>query len=292
MKRIVRRFANYELEYLLQPGKWMRPIEIEEFKAQLDHVNEISGKHLRYGIFDPKNTSDDTQKFLATSNFCLMRLAGETVGFFYNVILEEKPIPAIHAGLVMIAKNNGVDLLKIPYAYMAILQRRKFGDYYYTNISSTPSIIGTFSDLFSDVWPNYKGSLIRPPNKEYVHVLNLLSKEYIAKYFPTDKIEIDSRRFVMKSPQKEMGFEQDPRKLSRYHNLEANLFCIYWLDYSKGEDIVQVGRVDFKFTVKLTLQLSWLGLCDRITRIFVRREDDVAPSPITARSQDQISKAA
>ncbi len=292
MRRVVKRFANYELEYLLQPGKWMGLAEMLNLKTRLDHVNETSGHNLKYGIFEPSIDHNKMKDFFTRCNFCVMFLEGEAVGFFYNVMLDEKTVPAIHAGLVMIARNQGVDLLRVPYAYMALLQRKEYGDYYYTNISSTPSIIGTFGDLFSDVWPNYRGNLIRPPNKQYVHVLSLLTKEYVDRYFPKDRIEIDQKRFVMRSPQKEMGFEQNPRKLSRYHKLEANLFCIYWLDYSKGEDIVQVGRVDFKFTVRLGVQLFLLNLWDSITRPFSKKK---VPVPITQGAQRQSadqSKAA
>ena len=280
MNRVLKQFGNYGLEYLFQPGQWMTADEMASLKAQLDKVNTTSNRNLRYGIFDPGITPDTVKKFLESSSVCLMTSGGETIGFFYNVILQREPFPAIHAGLVMIAANQGLDLLKVPYVYMALLQRRKFGSYFYTNISSTPSIIGAFGDVFSNVWPNYRRSLVKPPNKEYIKILHLLSTKYIAVHFPMEKIEIDAKRFVMKSPQREMGFEQNFRKLSRYHKLEANLFCIYWLDYSKGEDIIQIGKVDLKFAIKTNLQLFLWNLYDGFSRLFRRKSLDkkVLPS--------------
>ena len=271
MNQVFKRFGNYRLEYLFQPGLWMTDEEILGLKAELDQVNQTSKRNLKYGIFGPNHSSATLRKFFETSSVCLMRTNGEVVGFFYNVILQVKPVPAIHAGLVMISANQGLDLLKIPYIYMALLQRRKFGSYYYTNISSTPSIIGAFGDVFSNVWPNYRDSMIRPPNREYVKILNLLAQNYIAVHFPTEKIEIDAKRFVMKSPQQEMGFEQNFRKLSRYRRLEANLFCIFWLDYSKGEDIIQVGKVDLKFAFKIGAQLLVWNFVDRLIGILTFR---------------------
>ena len=274
--RIKKYFGNYELNYYFQPGQWMQDSEIDELKIELDLVNRTSGRNLRYGIFDPSNTPAKLKTFLETSSVCLMRSQGQTVGFFYNVILQIKPIVAIHAGLVMIAANQGLDLLKVPYVYMALLQRKKYGSYYYTNISSTPSIIGAFGDVFSNVWPNYRKSLVRPPNKQYIEILNLLAKNYIAVHFPMEKIEIDAKRFVMKSPQGEMGFEQNVRKLSRYHKLAANLFCIFWLDYTKGEDIIQVGKVDLKFALKINAQLFMWNFYSKIARLFAKNSKKTA----------------
>jgi hypothetical protein len=189
-----------------------------------------------------------------------MTKKGEPIGFFYNLVLREIPYPVIHAGLVMITKNSGHDLIGYPYSFMTYLQFQKFGTHFYTSISSTPSIVGVFSDSFTDVWPSYKANQIKPPSKEYREILDLLDEKYIRKYFGDCGHEIDKKRFVLKSPSKEMGFETNLKQLSRYHKPEANYFCMYWLDYSKGEDLIQVGRVDLAAILKIKLYYSVQGI--------------------------------
>jgi hypothetical protein len=168
----------------------------------------------------------------------------------------------------MIAKNDGVDLMNASYIHLVHMQHRKYGKYFYTNISATPSIVGSFGDMVSNVWPYYRSNLLKPPSKEYLGVLSLLYREYISRYFPDEGIEIDSKRFVMRSPSKQMGFEQDLRKLSRHYSFQANLFCSYWLDYTKGEDMIQVGRVDFKCLLRTGIYLYSLILKDRLGALF------------------------
>jgi hypothetical protein len=127
---------------------------------------------------------------------------------------------------------------------MAIYQYRQFGRYFYTNISSTPSIIGVFTDLFGKAWPSHRANLLKPPSNTYRQVLEMLGNEYIYRFFPRDQVEIDSKRFILRSPVQKMGFEVNFRKLPRYKDFMPNLFSQYWLDYSKGEDMIQVGQVD------------------------------------------------
>ena len=295
MDKFIKKFHGYQLEYFLQPGKWMSDAELLQLKSDLVQINLNSGRAVNYGIFSKDISQHDIRDFFGRAALCVMRKGGEPRGFFYNLVLQERPRPVIHAGLVMIAKNDGVNLMGVSYIHLAHMQRRKYGDYFYTNISATPSIVGNFGDLVSDVWPYYSANLIKPPSKEYLGVLSLLYREYISRYFPDDGIEIDSKRFVMRSPSKQMGFEQDPRKLSRYYKFETNLFCTYWLDYSKGEDMIQVGKVDLKCIVRSGLYLCALILKEKIGMLFGRREPEATVHMLPIRGnqsqQPQESRA-
>jgi hypothetical protein len=251
--------------------------QLAALKQDLDHVNTTSGRKFEYGIFEPGIEPDAIREFFSHTTICVMRLEGEAVGFFYNVVLREASSAVIHAGLIVVAHNRGVNLVKVPYMHMALLQRRLFGSYYFTSISATPSIIGAFCDTFSGAWPNYRGNMIRPPSGKYIGVLTLLVDEYIRKHFPEGQVSVDPRRFVMRSPSSAMGFEQDMRKLARYHNLAANMFCSYWLDYSKGEDLIQIGRMDGRCELRIRLYMAWLSLT-QLTRPAGR------PAPKLARS--------
>ncbi len=257
MKAVTKKFHEYQFEYHIQPGKWMSEQNQNQLKEQLMQVNSSSGKNLNYGIFDPSLSADAQREFFTTSNICIIKEKQVPVGFFYNVILSETPVPAIHAGLVMLARNSGHDLLSASYAYMTYLQYRKFGSYFYTNISSTPSIVGVFSDTFSEVWPSYKANQIKPPSKQYLRILEVLEEKYIKKYFQASDLKVDKKRFVLKSDSQSMGFETDLKKLSRYSKPESNYFCMYWLDYSKGEDLIQVGKVRWGSVLKLNLFVAY-----------------------------------
>ncbi len=253
MEILTKKYYQYDLNYYLQPGNWMDKCSLELVIEQLEKVRDLSGESLNYGILDQNLSEDEKVNFLKNANICILKDRGEPIGFFYNLVLRERPVPVIHAGLIVLAKNQGYDLIGYPYSFMTYLQFKKYGVHFYTNISSTPSIIGVFSDSFSGVWPSYKANQIKPPTKEYVPILGVLQEKYIKKYFKMNQCEVDKKRFVLRSGSKEMGFETDMKKLSRYHKPEVNYFCMFWLDYAKGEDLIQIGKVDLRAVIKIKL---------------------------------------
>jgi hypothetical protein len=253
-----RAYKGYELRYFIQSGPWLSQDQLVELQLQLQHINSISKNKLSYGIFDPVLSLEAFREFLAEASLCIIMDQDEPVGMFYNPILQLNPLRIIHAGLVVIAKNKGIDLLKVPYCYLNLLQWRHFGSYYYTNISSTPSIVGSFAEQYRNVWPSHLSSQLKPPSKEYEKVLETVYRDYVERHFPGET-QLDRKRFIIRSESKEMGFETNLRRLPRHTKLLANFFCQYWIDYSAGEDLVQVGRVDFWGAVKLYLYAFWIS---------------------------------
>jgi len=268
MERVIRRYRGYEFEFLFEPGGWMTDSELVALKNALDHVNQISAHPLHYGIFDPSNGIAALRDFLVRTNLCVMRLEGEPVGLFYNVILQRTSPTAIHAGLIVIARNTGVDLMRTVAIHMTFLQSRRYGSYYYTNISAIPFFIGVFSDICSQTWPSYRSQLTRPPSADHRRMLDLLYREYVQRYFPGDGIELDRRRFVLRSSVEGMGFEPELRKLPRHPKLEVNVFCMFWLDYSRGEDLVQIGKVDRMVRFKIAYHVVALRLSEWLRNRF------------------------
>jgi hypothetical protein len=263
MKQTKVKYEGYTLNYVFQPGCWMSDVELGSFKSELDHVNKISGKSLTYGIFAPNLDLIGFRSFLEKSNFCMIIDKGEPIGFFYNLILKKESPFVIHAGLILLARNRGVDLIKLPYGLMAILHYKLYGKHYYSNICSTPSIIGIFTNMYSKVWPSHKANLIKPPEKYYYTVLDLLYSEYVLQFFPSDGLELDKKRFILKSKFPELGiFETNIRKLPRHSQAEVQSFCMYWVDYTKGEDMIQIGVVDFTcvFRIAFSIFFHKLGL--------------------------------
>lgn len=238
MNKKVLQYKGYTLSYFFKPGKFSDEKEIQEIENKLNIVNKESGKNFSYGIFDPKNKKD----FYDNSLICILEIDNHPSGFFYNVILEYSDMNIVHQGLVLISKNIGENLLYYPYVQSNIFIREKIGDYYITSISSVPSIIGEIHNIFDEVWPSPYTNLVRPHKKEYTIIAEKVFNDYVKKYFPfPEEVVFNKKRFIIESKAKEMGFERDIRNLSRDSRLDVNLFCQFWIDYSKNEDLIQVG---------------------------------------------------
>lgn len=235
-------YEGHELKYFLTPNSWMNDEEFDSFYKKLEKVNQDSGCNFNYGIFE--NNADNKSKF-SKLLVCIIERDGEPIGFFYNVMIDHSR-PFIHLGLVIISHNLGIDLLAGPYIIANLIMHKKIGDFFISNISSTPKIIGGVCETYSDVWPSPFLDQSRPPNNEYKDLAIKLVDQYVKGFFCTDKIKFNPRRFILESPSAEMGFESNLRKLPRHGNMLINVFCQFWIDYSNNEDLVQIGKFDEK----------------------------------------------
>lgn len=240
MKRSFEYEKGYVLDYLFFPGRTLPQEEIEKLLGIIHRINE-RGMKLKYGIF----LEEKNQMILNNIIICLIRKGEGYHGFFYAFLVDET-LPLIHEGLVMIVRNEGVDLLTNPYVLLnRLIYEELKRPFFATNITAVPKSIGLFCDLVNDVWPSPRANLIKCQYPEYRSVLDVLEEKYIKNIFTyPDKISIDKNRFVLKSEVKAMGFETNFHKLSRDHRFEMNAFAFMWLKHDEEEDIVQVGKYD------------------------------------------------
>jgi hypothetical protein len=244
MKKYTTQYKNYKINYHIKPGS--NPSLTESLYKELCYVNKASGNDLKYGIFKENISKQEILDFFSKILLAVYyNEDNEVCGFFYNVIIAEDK-PFVHQGLVMIFKNSGLDLLKIPYLYSNALMYEYFGkEYHISNISTVPNIIGIVSEIFEDVWPNYYSKNLQFPPKEYKDFCSLLYQEYIVPLFPSG-ITLNLKRFVLQSPLSEMGFGTNIRDLPRHHDVNQLLFVNFWIDLTKGEDLIQIGMMNQK----------------------------------------------
>jgi hypothetical protein len=244
MKKIVN-YQGIRLTYNLFPGKNLSKLELYELHQNILDMNCESGKNLKYGIFDPDKPWSFKKEFYDQILLVTMHSEqGENIGFFYNYLIPiNEQDKLVHMGLVLIAKNPGVDLILTPYLYANnIIYEYLQKEYYASSITAAPLIVGIITDMFESVWPSIHANDQRFPPKNYQQMAQLLYEAYAKKYFPEGTI-FDKRRFVLRSPLKEMGFGINMREMPRHPVLLHNLLTHSWLDLTQGEDMIQVGRM-------------------------------------------------
>ena len=247
-------FNGYTIEYYIQSGA--NSATYNQLYESLNEMNLESGNNLKYGIFKENITKEEIKDFFCKTIVAIIfNKKGEKCGFFYNYIVSEKPL-FIHQGLVMIYKNEGHDLLTVPYMYSNKLMYEYFDkDFYLSNISTVPKIVGIFTEMFDNVWPSHTSKNVELAPKGYRNLGNKLYNEYILTFFP-EGVFFNDKRFVINSPLKEIGFGTNIRKLPRHKDLMVNLFLFFWIDLSKGEDLVQIGEMTKKTYEKFNVFIN------------------------------------
>ena len=238
------KFGEYETVHYFRPGKNLDDVSLKRLHTSLVKTNEQSGSNIVNKMLDKTLPLEKIREYLGNTIIGLSLKNNEVYGFLISPILKTEKKLVFHGGLIIIGQNPGVNFVSLLASGNLLMAYEKLGSFYTTNISSTPSIVESFSTLIPGSWPSPDGSQKTPP-KGFREVVKILKEEYMDKYFPdSEKLSVDYKRFVLTSNSQEMGFTTDFYKISRADKFKYNLFCHTWINYEKEEDLVQVARMN------------------------------------------------
>lgn len=264
-------FREYTVDYYYNPGQTRELSLVQELHSKLLLVNSQAKSPLDHKLLRTHMTEEQLLSQYNSALVCILRRGDEILGFEFCPVLPFGRKSFLHAGLVMINRNKGANLLGLVSVGIVLVTRWKLGKSFITNISSTPSIIEAFSSFTSKSWPCPKQKLVHPP-KRYKDVARTLVKDYVLRYFPSpENVEFDEKRFVLKSNSKDMGFKVNPRSLSRSSKFDYYNFCMVWLDYSEEEDMIQVAKIDNISALKALYFLALFKILELKLNIFEPR---------------------
>lgn len=247
--------GKIEVRHIYRPGAWIDDLELKRIHNDLVKVNEKSGANVVNKMLDKNLTIEGIKNHFSNVILALFSRDGEMWSFVISPLLSSADLPVLHSGLIVAFKNPGIDIISLLAMGNLQLGYKNMKSFYTTNISSTPSIIESFVYMVPGAWPNPDVELKVIPNG-YKEVVKILKEDYMDQYFPDpEKLVVNYKRFTLTSNSQEMGFVTDFYKISRSNDFRYLSFCRTWIDYSKEEDIIQVGKIDFWKNVRLSFLL-------------------------------------
>lgn len=249
------KMGKSEFVYYFRPGKLLDDVALKGLHNSLVRVNEQSKANVVNKMLDKTLSLEEIRTHLGNTVIGVALREDRPYAFLLSPILGPLGKPILHAGLIIIEKNPGVDLISLLSLGNLAMGYENLGSVYTTNITSTPSIIESFTFMVPGSWPNPNMKLKVPP-KGYKEVVKVLKEEYMDVYFPNaDKISVNYKHFILTSNSQDMGFTTDFYKISRADNYKYMAFCHSWIDYNKEEDIIQVGEIGFMKYLRMQLIL-------------------------------------
>jgi hypothetical protein len=258
-----------------RPGLRLDRKELERLVADLRAVADrcVPGGKLRYGVLsgDPMCLEN------AVVAVVYDRRTGHAVGFnamaLLDVELGGRPARVLHAGLCMIDqryRNRGLCwALTIAPAVMAFL-RNGLRPLWVTNVTQVPAVAGVFAAAIADVYP--RPGVDRAPSGTHTQVVTAVVRDHRAAFGVGDDAELDTGRFVIRNAY--TGGSDDLKKTfeesAKHRDERFNSLCRDLLDYERGDDLIQVGRMTC---------LHWGRLIVRFARGFGLRARGVADAP-------------
>ncbi len=240
---------DHETRIVEFPGRWMTQDELQELREALISVasKTLARGSLTYGVFKADGSGlRDTVITLIRD-----RSSGQPIAFNALAVMEvahgSATATVLHLGLVMVdpgQRSRGLSWVLYGLTCLLFLLRNQLRPFWISNVTQVPAIVGMVAETFSAVYP-------QPDDRSRRSIEHLLlAREIMANHRHVFGVgaeaEFDEARFVIGNAY--TGGSEDLKKsfdvAQKHRDEKYNSFCKDSLDYERGDDFLQIGRMD------------------------------------------------
>jgi len=232
-----------------RPGLSLPQHQLDELVSQLRSVaaKTLPVGALTYGIF----SGERTRLARAIVTLIADEATGEPIAFHalstMNIELDGEPVEVTHLGLVMIdpqAQGKGLSWVLYGLTTLVLFARDGLRPRWISNVTQVPAVVGMVSETFSHVFPSPRDGAHQ--SFSHLQLARGIMRDHRTVFGVGHEAGFDETRFVITnaytggSDALKKSFDAAPK-----HRDELfNAFCANALDYDRGDDILQIGRVD------------------------------------------------
>ncbi|WP_316205176.1 MULTISPECIES: hypothetical protein [unclassified Bradyrhizobium] len=249
MNLTLRTHAGLRTRIIESPG---RTLDEAALAALVSDLRTVAAKtlpegSLTYGIF----SGDRGTLSRAIVTLVSEEAGGRPIAFnalsVMEVVRDGEPQQVIHLGLVMVDPDvRGRGLSGVLYGLTTLLLFIRDGlrPKWISNVTQVPAVVGMVCETFSDVFPTPQ----QGARSSFIHLqlARGIMQAHRAVFGVGDDASFDEARFVITnaytggSDALKKTFEVAPRHRDQIYND----FCARELDYVRGDDLLQLGRID------------------------------------------------
>ncbi|MDJ0613927.1 MAG: hypothetical protein QNJ29_09625 [Rhizobiaceae bacterium] len=245
--------GGFETRIVERPGQWMEDCELHQLSNALKEIasHTLPKGSLSYGVF-----SGDPAR-LKNSVITLVRRKSDGKPIAFNALalmdleLAGKPTQVMHLGLVMVDPNEqsrGLSWVLYGLTCILLFVRNQMRPIWVSNVTQVPAIVGMVSETFSDIYPGPQAQKNR--SLKHLLVARQIMKNHRHVFGVGDDAQFDEDRFVITnaytggSDELKKSFDDAPK-----HRKDIfNDFCAEQLNYERGDDVLQLGKIDLNTT--------------------------------------------
>jgi hypothetical protein len=232
-----------------RPGLTLPEAELDELVMQLRIVaaKTLPAGSLAYGIFSGERERLARAIVTVVSD----EASGHPIAFnalsVLDVELDGAVVEVIHLGLVMIdpdVQGQGLSWVLYGLTTLLLFARAGLRQRWISNVTQVPSVFGMVSETFSDVFPRPQGSA--RCSFAHLQLARGIMRHHRAAFGVGADAGFDEQRFVITdaytggSDALKKSYDAAPK----HREEQYNAFCARELDYARGDDILQIGRID------------------------------------------------
>ncbi len=245
----LRTHAGLRTRIVESPGGSLPPAELNALRSQLRIIarNTLPEQSLAYGIFsgEPERLSHAIVTLISEEE------SGRPIAFnalsVMNVELDGQPTEVTHLGLVMVdpdVRGQGLSWVLYGLTALVLFARDGLRPKWISNVTQVPAVVGMVSDTFSDVFPSPLSTTRR--SFSHLQLARGIMADHRAIFGVGEEAGFDEARFVITNAY--TGGSDALKKTfevaSKHRDPIYNDFCARELDYARGDDVLQLGRID------------------------------------------------
>jgi hypothetical protein len=245
----LRTHAGLVTRIVESPGRSLSEGELEQLVSQLRIVagKTLPAGSLTYGIF-----SGEREKLSrAIVTLICEEASGRPIAFnalsVLPVELDGEGIEVTHLGLVMVdpdVQGQGLSWVLYGLTTLVLFMRGGLRPKWISNVTQVPAVCGMVSETFSDVFPSAHAAA----RQDFAHLqlARGIMRRHRSVFGVSEAAGFDEARFVITdaytggSDALKKSFDVAPK----HRDEQANAFCARELDYARGDDLLQIGRID------------------------------------------------
>jgi len=230
-----------------RPGLWMSDQALADLTADLRRVasKTLADGALTYGVF-----AGDRDRMKETIITLVSLRDGTPIAFNALAVMAVDTQPdatdVLHLGLVMVdpdQRSGGLSWVLYGLTCFLLFVRNQFRPLWISNVTQVPAVVGMVSEMFSDIWPKPQAE-----RRTLTHVMlaRRIMDHHRFVFGVGEDAGFDEERFVITNAY--TGGSDDLKKTwdaaPKHRDDVYNAFCKTELDYARGDDVLQLGRMD------------------------------------------------
>lgn len=232
-----------------RPGEWMSPADQQSLMDDLRCVVRagVGDVGLNYGVFA-------SAEVLRRAVITVIHAEGTGRPVAFNALqvleceLHGRPEDVLHLGLVMVDpayRQSGLTGALYGITCFLVCARRQMRPFWISNVTQVPLVFGIVGEFVEDVFPRARPGARR--TFSHLQLARQLVARHRAAFGVGPEAEFDEDRFILRnaytggSDNLRKSFDEAPP----YRDEAVNAMCRRELDYTRGDDFLQLGRFTF-----------------------------------------------